>query len=184
MSLVPYEWVMSKVNQSCDVWMSRFTYEWGMTHIFSVMRFGAESCHERLGHASVSMSYFLFCHVWISHVTYEYVTSHINEASHIWMNHVTHERVMPHMNMSCQKWMNCMYDWVVSRTIWLWDISVMISCYTCEWVRSHMNESCYIRMSHVTYECVMLHMNESYHIWMSHVTYEWVMSHMNESCHI
>jgi len=29
---------------------------------------------------------------------------------------------------------------------------------------------------------VMSHMNESCHIWMSHVTYEWVMSHMNESC--
>jgi len=27
----------------------------------------------------------------------------------------------------------------------------------------------------------MSHMNESCHIWMSHVTYEWVMSHMNES---
>ena len=30
----------------------------------------------------------------------------------------------------------------------------------------------------------MSHMNESCHIWMSYVTYEWVMSHMNESCHI
>jgi len=29
----------------------------------------------------------------------------------------------------------------------------------------------------------MPHMNESCHILMSHVTYEWVMSHMNETCH-
>jgi len=61
---------------------------------------------------------------------------------------------------------------------------------------SHMNESCHIWMSHVTYEWVMSHMNESCHIWMSHhmkeschiwmshVTYEWVMSHMNEPCHV
>jgi len=60
----------------------------------------------------------------------------------------------------------------------------------------HVNKSCHIWMSHVTY------VNESYHVWMrriwthsysditcyvtsiSHVTYEWVMSHMNESCHI
>jgi len=55
---------------------------------------------------------------------------------------------------------------------------------TCEWVMSHMNESCHIWTSHVTYERVMSHMNESCHMWMSHVTYERVMSHMNESCHI
>ena len=51
-------------------------------------------------------------------------------------------------------------------------------------VMSHVNESCHIWTSHVTYERVMSHMNESCHMWMSHVTYERVMSHMNESCHI
>jgi len=30
----------------------------------------------------------------------------------------------------------------------------------------------------------MSHVNESCHMWMSHVTYEWVVSHMKESCHI
>jgi len=49
---------------------------------------------------------------------------------------------------------------------------------------SHMNESCHIGMSHVTYEWVMSHMNESCHKWTRHVTYEWVMSHVNESRHI
>ena len=65
-----------------------------------------------------------------------------------------------------------------------------------EWVMSHVNESCHIRMSHVTWEWVMSHTNESCHIRMSHVTCrwvtlkpkvaycEWVMSHENESCHI
>jgi len=37
-----------------------------------------------------------------------------------------------------------------------------------------MNESCHIRMSHVTYEWVMSH-----HIWMSHVRYERVMSRLS-----
>ena len=53
-----------------------------------------------------------------------------------------------------------------------------------ESVTSHMNSSCHIWMSHVTYERVTSHMNQSRHIWMSHVTYEWVTSHMNESRHI
>ena len=42
----------------------------------------------------------------------------------------------------------------------------------------HMNESCHMWMSHVTYEWVMSRMNESCQIWMSHVTYKWVMSHL------
>jgi len=42
---------------------------------------------------------------------------------------------------------------------------------------SHMNESCHIWTSHVTYEWVMSHMNESCHIWISHIT------HPNASCH-
>ena len=56
-------------------------------------------------------------------------------------------------------------------------------CDTYEWVMSHVNESCHIRMSHATYEWVMSHRNESCHIRMNHVTCEWVMSHMNASCH-
>ena len=47
---------------------------------------------------------------------------------------------------------------------------------------SHMNESCLIWMSHVSYEWVMSHMNESCLLWISHVSHEWVMSHINESC--
>jgi len=47
---------------------------------------------------------------------------------------------------------------------------------------SHINESCHISMSHVTYQWVMSHINESCHVSMSHVTYQWVMSHTNESC--
>ena len=69
---------------------------------------------------------------------------------------------------------------------------------------SHMNESCLIWMSRVSYEWAMSHVKESYHtsylqtsdsvvlksnlnesclIRMSHASCGWVMSHMNESCH-
>jgi len=47
---------------------------------------------------------------------------------------------------------------------------------------SHMNESCHIWMSHVTYEWVMSHMNESCHIWTSHVTYECVIKAQRMFC--
>jgi len=39
-------------------------------------------------------------------------------------------------------------------------------------------------MSHVTCQWVMSHVNESCHTWMRHVACKWVMSHVNESCHI
>ena len=47
---------------------------------------------------------------------------------------------------------------------------------------SHMNESCHIWMSHVTYEWIVAHMNESCLIWTCHVSYERFMSRMNGSC--
>jgi len=66
-----------------------------------------------------------------------------------------------------------------------------------------MNESCHIRISHVTSEWVMSPLllgmshlfwasgqmcrwalpEESYQIWMSRVMYDWVMSHINQSHH-
>ena len=45
-----------------------------------------------------------------------------------------------------------------------------------------MHEGIWEKMRHHPILSVMSHMNESCLIWMSHVSYEWVMSHMNESC--
>jgi len=58
-----------------------------------------------------------------------------------------------------------------------------------EWVMSHMheshiNESCQVWISHVTYAWVMSHINESRHVWMSHATYAWVTSHIKQSRHV
>jgi len=47
----------------------------------------------------------------------------------------------------------------------------------CEWVTSHMNASCRVETSHITYEYVMCRP-------MSHVPCALVMSRMNESCHV
>jgi len=52
-----------------------------------------------------------------------------------------------------------------------------------------LNQSCHLKMSHVTpshvtWKWVMSHLNESCHAWMSHGTYQFCMLHMNESCHI
>jgi len=96
MSHVSYEWVISRINESCHTWMSHVTYEWVMSHM-------NESCH-----------------MWLSHVTYDWVTSHMNshvtqfyctytfefgqymnESRHIWMSHMTVERVASHKSESC-----------------------------------------------------------------------------------
>ena len=80
-----------------------------------------------------------------------------------------------HDSCICATWLIHMYD----MTLWeTWGAERSFS--TFQWVKLRINESCHIRMSHVT------HLNESCH------TYEWVMSqiwmshgtHMNELCHL
>jgi len=108
----------------------------------------------------------------------------------MWMSHVAYEWVIPHKTAKCCTLCRILPSIIVSRV-------------TCEWVTSHMNESCHIKLQ-TTVLCagffllslsvvsrkifasfIMNHVTgESWHIWMSHVTYEWVTSHMNKSCHI
>jgi len=142
------------------------------------------------------------CLIWTSHVSYD-------ESCLIWMSHVIYKWVTLNMcDMTHSQVTRHVYDeWVMYHASYLNE-----SCHAYEWVMSHMNESCLIWMSHVTYEwiCVtwlihkwhviymtnescithriwmshVTHMNESCLIWMSHVSYEWVMSHMNKPCHV
>jgi len=49
-------WVVSRMNESCRIWISHVTYKWVMSR----------------------------CHIWMSCVTYEGVMSHMNESYHIW----------------------------------------------------------------------------------------------------
>jgi len=85
MSHVTYEWVVSHINESCHVWMSRVPYKWVMSRIM---------------HHDTS------CHVWMHlvalmcHGTYEWGTSLMNTSWHMWMRHVTREFVITFTNES------------------------------------------------------------------------------------
>jgi len=198
MSYVTYEWVyvtyegvMSRMNESCHVWMSHVnmielchvwmsyvTYEWVMSHMDESMSHKNESCH-----------------TWMRHVTYDTLQAQreigrlpdrLQQVLVELQSHVTYEWVMSHMNETCHIWgpTGTTRDREAAR--WSWRRGVV----------SHMNESCHIWMGHVPYKsrqdntrsCGRLSGArggaESFHIWMSYVTYEWVVSHMNESCHV
>jgi len=93
-----YNWVVSRMYESCHVWMSPVAYEWVLSRM-------NESCH-----------------VWMSHVTYEWVMSRMNESCHVWMSHVTYDWVMSRMNESCPLWVSRVTcDWVMWMTCPTWD---------------------------------------------------------------
>jgi len=103
--------------------------------------------------------------------------SYLNKSRHIYMSHVIDKCGRSYMKS------HITYTWVKCAELSADSLAVI----HVTGVMSHMNESCHIWMSHVTYEWVMSHMNESCHIWMRHATYHVyvyvyvteVMSHMN-----
>jgi len=126
----------SRVNESCLIWMSHVSYEWGMSHT-------NESCLIWMRHVTYEtqvpdlytnrnkrLDNRIFVLVWMSHVSYEWVTSHTNESCLIYVSHVS-------------------YIWVTSINE---SCLVRMSHVSYEWVTSHMNESCLIYMSHFSYE--------------------------------
>jgi len=97
-----YEWVMSHMNQSCQILTSHATCEWFMSNM-------DKSCHIWISYVTCG------CHIWRSHVTYEQVMPHMNESCQIWISlatyewvisrmDVTYKGVMSHMNVSCRLW--------------------------------------------------------------------------------
>jgi len=128
------------------------------------------------------------CRLYIRHVTFGWVTSDINT----WSSHVRYEWVISYIIESCQLWVSHVtFDWITSNTTaqsshvtYEWDVShrdkSRMNVWMNEWVMSHMIESCFRWMSHVTFDWVTSDIN----VPSSHVRYEWVMSHMNETCHI
>jgi len=97
-SHVTYGWVMSRMDDSCQIWMSHITYGWVTIarewmipdHTYEwVMSHMDESCHMNE-----------WCHIWMCHFTYGWVMSHMDESCHIWMSHVTGEIVMSRNRMN------------------------------------------------------------------------------------
>ena len=139
---VTYEWVMAQSNASCHTWMSHVTWEWVMSHM-------DQSCHG-----------------WVSRVSYDCVVSDVNESCHTrflpcimspWHdNNATSCSTLQHTATHCN--------------------AVATHCNTLQHTATH----CVLRL----HACVMSNMNESCHVRMSHVTYQWVMSRTNESCHV
>jgi len=114
------------------------------------------------------------------------LTPRTNEWHQVWVSHVTqtvcrsdedtiigamYEWVMPHKNGSCYVWINC--DIYKSVTL---HMNTSHHTNSMQEKRGHKSWR-YTRIRHVTYEWVMSHMNESCHIWMSDVTYECVTPH-------
>jgi len=132
-----HESVMSRLNESCRIVMSRLNdiyvpYEWVMSHV-------NESCH-----------------IWMSHVTFEWVMSHVNESCHMWMSHVTYKRVMSHLSESYRIWKRYVtYEKISHLMSHVTYDDMCPICRQINWV-SRMNESNYTyksyhvwRMSHV-----------------------------------
>jgi len=174
-----YEWVMS------HIWMIHVTHmTWVMSHIcMSQITHMQESSHD-------IVTCIILCHkLWMCHELWWHTMSRT-----MVIHYVTNYGCDTLMHESRHDMVTCifsnllyMHDGVISHmneSCCIWTSHV-----TYEWVMAHMNESCHIRMSHGTYEGVTsrhghLHLLEPHlHTSMSHVAYEWVTSHMDESCH-
>jgi len=134
---------MSRMDESCHVWMSHVTYGWVMEQMseynkleWVVIRVN-ESCHvstRRIKYALVIPYMNASIHIRMRHVTYEWIMSRTNESYHSRTSHVIHEWVTSHKSESRRTWM---------------------SHATHKWVKPRMEESSHKGMSHVTKEWVM-----------------------------
>jgi len=134
-SHVTYARVMSRMSESCHTWMSHFTHAYVACRWVTVHRLDriSESRHIWIRTCEWVMSHMNESHRCVDRSrciarSNEWVTSHMNQ--HMWMSHVTHERVMLPIKMGHSARLDHMSE---SRHIWI---------STCEWVMSHMNESC------------------------------------------
>ena len=175
MSCVMYEWASTYVDASTCCWCIN------MLHIYQHMWM-----HHAIWVQPISMSHVSYgwvrsrmnesCHVWMRRVMYEWAMSHVDESRHVWVSRNVTD-VNSHVEYVVRSYVMRLTH--IGLTHILWCIN---TCY-------RSGESCRICWCIITcewglYEWVTSHVNESCHVWMSHVTFEWVMSRINESCHI
>ena len=117
---------------------------------------------------------------WMSHVTYMYesyhtyvwVMSHMCASCHIFRSYVTYVWVMSHIGGSCHIFRSSV-RYIHTHTL----IHTDTHAYTCTHTRTdtHAHTCTHTHTSTHTSErervCIVSHMNESCHIFMSHVTY-------------
>jgi len=155
-----YEWVVSRMNESCHVWMSRVAYvEVGLMEL--VYREPATWWKERPAEF-IYMYTYIYIYVYVCTI----VISHMNEACRIWMRHFAYEWVMSHMND------HVTYEEVGCREIVYRELET--------WWKERPAEFIYL----YTYMHIYVYVLVSSHTWMRHVAYEWVTSSMKESCHV
>jgi len=132
----------------CVTWL---IYTWDMTHSYVTWR--THICD--ITHPYVPWLIHMWHDIFICDMTHSYVT---------WLIHTWHDSSICDMTHSCVTWL-----------VYMWHDSFIDNIIRFSWQGPSF--SCQESR-------VMLSLNESCHIRMSHVTYEWVMLHMNESCHI
>jgi len=163
MSHVPHEWVMSRMDESCPLWMSHrcFTSWWRFRWVMSLMN------------AS--------CPLWMSHVPYEWFMSLMNEKCPLWMSHVPyeyHKDALQGLDVSYPTWMSRVsYECHINAFKVGADVCetcalVHESCRVCEAGMSHMNVTQMLYKLAQMWKCRV-------HTCMSRVT---CMNHLNESC--
>jgi len=129
MSFLSVTYVMSRMNESCLIWIRRVSYDkWSR------------------------LSYEWVVSLWVT-----YVMSRMNESCLIWMSrisvthvcHVTYECVVSHVNASYLIWYvtsRLSYKWVIFR-IWTSHVSRMnVSCHVCHVTYggvAHVDEYCH-----------------------------------------
>ena len=177
MSHVTYEWVMSRMNESCHIFTASSPVAIGIYHVLmSYATRRNESCHVSMSHATYLQHHLppqQVCH------TYEWVMPHVG------MSHVTHEWVMSSMDESCHISTVCVNEschthWVVSA-VCCSALQCVAVCH--EWVtNSHVarlvthithQKMCHEHMSHGTHVglCVAVCCSVLQYVHMSHGTH-------------
>ena len=195
---ITYEYIDSRnrmqvSHMKCHIWSVTYEVSHMKCHIWShgIMKLNAGVTYE--------VSYMKY-HIW--GVTCEYMESR----NYSYVSHMKyHIWIYVHICLGAD-------GRVAYMMMFMWghEMNDLLKHDTCEWVMSHINESCHMWMSHVTHQWVMSHVNvrtrdervtnymwderpaETCHMWMSHVTHQKVMSYITwtpderpaEACHM